>query len=113
MSFAKECFDAGNGVKLNIECDSREVLEGVREDGEHVGDAVSWGEGRLSKVQVTELNSVRKRGGLGGLVRHMKSAVVVEGRSDVEAIAGAEVAKRDGIEAVGAIEVCPSGDSRA
>ena len=90
-SFVEERLDAGDGVKLIIGSDSRQVLEGTREDGERVGDAVRWGEEWLSEVKVAELNSVGKQGGLSCLVHHMKSAVVVEGRADVETTASAEV----------------------
>ena len=64
------------------------------------------------------------------LAHNTKAAVVVEGRSDLEAVTGAEVprlacvdlvvdenlaakwAKRYGIEVVRVIEICPSGDRK-
>ena len=93
-------------------------------------DTVGGGKGRLGKLIVAEFNGFGEQRGLVGAVHDVKAAVVVEGRSNVEAITGTKVTRLAsvgivvdeefvskgvnwcGVVAMGAVEVIPGGDVR-
>ena len=65
-------------------------MEGVGEEVESMKDGVFVSDPVLGEVVVMKFGRVREEKGFGGGVDDVEAAVVIEGRSDVEAISAAE-----------------------
>ena len=83
----EKIFEAGDGGY----CNCWSILEGIGEEVESMEDVVFVSDGGLGEVVVTKFNRVREEKGFGSGFDDVEIAVVIEGWSDVEAIAAAEV----------------------
>ena len=86
----EKLFEAGVGGELLGDCDCWSILEGIGEEVESMEDAFLVCDGGLGEVVVAELDCVGKDRGFGGGVDDVEATVVIEGWSDVEAIATME-----------------------
>ena len=105
-------------------------MEGASQQMKGVGDPICLCETGLCEIRVAKFNSVGKQKRFGLSIDNMKTSVVLEGRTDVEAVAAAEVprfagagfvvdknfapsgADGSGIIVEGSIEVSPCGFGR-
>ena len=79
------------GIELGFEFDRRGILEGAGEHVHGVNHAILGRQRRLSEVRRSELDGVQHNSGLGLLVGHCETSVVLERGTEAESVSAALV----------------------
>ena len=79
------------GIHLVMEGGSRKVFDGTSQEIDSTENAIFRGDSWLGDIGVAELSCVRVEGGLGLFINKMIAAILVEGRTNIETLARAEL----------------------